>query len=484
MFFIMKSLTKKFFSSISNNINIILAIFSFSILSILIVYCLTASPIADVWYYFNRYHLARDHGIVQGFFIYIKDSFEHTGRFFQWIIIFFGFLLFKINAIKIIPILLLITLFVSISWLLYQLKLFKNNKLSIFSVSCILTISSILMLPSSFDSLLWLDASVSYLGSLACFILIINFIFLMIHKKIPLHYQIAIFLFVILSQSLIETVSIYIIAWLFLISSFLFITKRKKHLLTLLKFLISSIIGFLLVYFSYGSIKRRETSPELNLKWIFFDSFSSFSRMILEWKYILLFIPIIVLAGFILTNTKKINLSSKQLLLIALSIFMSATYPVFILNNIVQDYVPHRIMSLPIFATVISSFIIGISLQKSKLLKFKNNYKIFSVLLIIIVIISTPYIINNMRLRIEQTSLREHLLKVRDIDIKKQKNNGLDTYIIRELPNNLISNAEDMIYSPNSNKLHWTVTSYLEFNGINSNLDVNKIRVLKGNYDF
>ena len=141
-------------------------------------------------------------------------------------------------------------------------------------------------------------------------------------------------------------------------------------------------------------------------------------------------------------------------------------------------------MSLPIFATVISSFIIGISLQKSKLLKFKNNYKIFSVLLIIIVIISTPYIINNMRLRIEQTSLREHLLKVRDIDIKKQKNNGLDTYIIRELPNNLISNAEDMIYSPNSNKLHWTVTSYLEFNGINSNLDVNKIRVLKGNYDF
>ena len=89
-----------------------------------------------------------------------------------------------------------------------------------------------------------------------------------------------------------------------------------------------------------------------------------------------------------------------------------------------------------------------------------------------------------MRLRIEKTSLREHLLKVRDIDIKKQKNNGLDTYIIRELPNNLISNAEDMIYSPNSNKLHWTVTSYLEFNGINSKLDVNKIRVLKGNYDF
>ena len=151
MFFIMKSLTKKFFSSISNNINIILAIFSFSILSILIVYCLTASPIADIWYYFNRYHLARDHGIVQGFFVYIKDSFEHTGRFFQWIIIFFGFLLFKINAIKIIPILLLMTLFVSISWLLYQLKLFKNNKLSIFSVSCILSISSILMLPSSFD---------------------------------------------------------------------------------------------------------------------------------------------------------------------------------------------------------------------------------------------------------------------------------------------------------------------------------------------
>ena len=188
------------------NLTTVVWTFGIALMLILVIYSFMATPIADVWYYYNKYTDSIGRG---GMANYIWESLHHTGRVLQWIIVYVGFMFFKMQAVKIVPILLLIGLFGALFWLFKQLKLFqdKQENLRVAGLSLLITAASIMLLPSFFDSLLWLDAAAVYLGGLVMLVLNLNFLYILLFKKPAFITKIGIFVAMALGQTLSEPMS-------------------------------------------------------------------------------------------------------------------------------------------------------------------------------------------------------------------------------------------------------------------------------------
>ena len=477
-----KHFSKKIYQLCSGvNMTVVLWTFVISLALILILYSFMATPIADVWYYYNKYTDSIGNG---GVFNYVWESLNHTGRVLQWIIVYVGFLLFKMHAVKIVPILLLIALFGSLFWLFKQTRLFKGEQENIRTagVSLLITASSIMLLPSFFDTLLWLDAAAVYLGSLVMLVLDFNFLYILLFKKPVFIAKIGMVTAMTLGQTLSEPMSALMIGLTLLGAIAMLIRKDKRRAITLIISLGSLIAGFALLYFSSGSTNRRAVAmPGFDSEWVFVSSLHSFFNMIAEWKWWVMLMPIIIIITMMFVNVKQIKLRSRNVLFAALGVVAVTTYPIFVINNYSQNYVPHRVMTLPVFGIIIACVILGVFLAQIST-KFLGKYRhLVSMVCVAWIIICTPLIILMSVRNMEKLSLREKFVQTRNLQVDTQVRDGTYPIHIMVAPNLFRSNAEDFTYDDgpySKGGRGWVVNSYLKFKGIDESLPKESIDLI------
>lgn len=455
------------------NLTTVVWTFGIALMLILVIYSFMATPIADVWYYYNKYTDSIGHG---GMANYIWESLHHTGRVLQWIIVYVGFMFFKMQAVKIVPILLLIGLFGALFWLFKQLKLFqdKQENLRVAGLSLLITAASIMLLPSFFDSLLWLDAAAVYLGGLVMLVLNLNFLYILLFKKPAFITKIGIFVAMALGQTLSEPMSALMIGLTLLGTVVMIIARYRKRAITFAMSLGSLIAGFALLYLSPGSTSRRHTAmPGFDPHWVFADSINGFYNMTAEWKWWVMLLPIIIIVVMLFVSIQHIRLKARYTLLIALGIFAATTYPIFVMNNYSQNYIPHRVMTLPVFGVIAACMVLGVFLAQIGSKFLQRNRQIFVMTCIAWIVLCMPAIMLMSVRNMEKLSLREKFIQTRNGQVEAQVREGARPIRIMVTPNLLRSNAEDFTYDDgpySKGGRGWVANSYLKFKGIDENL--------------
>lgn len=179
---------------------LLLAVFVASLATILIIYGLLASPIADDWLYYYYYK--------QGFLSYLEAAMNHTGRLFQWLVVFVGYDLFGMKATKLIPVGLFIALSLSIFWLLRSVKILKGGVLLEGVIAGLLSCLIIFLQPSFFDAYLWLTSSTVYIASIIFLFVNTTFIYILLTKKTGLSMKLLAFLSLVVGQTFSEPTAV------------------------------------------------------------------------------------------------------------------------------------------------------------------------------------------------------------------------------------------------------------------------------------
>lgn len=472
-------MTRSFFSKKSSRLfsgaNLTLALWALgvSLLLILVMHCMLATPIADVWYYYNKFTDSSGHG---GIINYVHESLHHTGRVLQWAIVYVGFALFKMHAVKSVPVILLICLFGALFWLFKQLKIFhgQQENVRIAGLSLLISAASIVMLPSFFDSLLWLDAAAVYLAGLVMLVLNLNFLYLLLFKKPSLAAKIGMLFIMAIGQTLSEPMSALMIGLTMLGAIAMLIIKDKKRAATLFVAFLSLVAGFALLYFSPGSTGRRQAAmPGFDANWVFVESFNGFAQMIYEWKWWLMLLPIIMVITMLFVNIKKVKLKARHTLMVALAMFAATTYPVFVMNNYSQDYVPDRVMTLPVFGVIAASVVLGVFFAQVAKRFIKRHQSAFIMACMSWMIIIMPFAAFISARNMEKISLREKFVITREQQVNAQIQDGARPIRIMTAPNLLRSNAEDFTYDDgpySKGGRGWVANSYLKYKGLDERL--------------
>lgn len=448
------------------------------LITTLVLYSMLATPIADVWYYHNVYTNSLDRG---GLWEYIVQSLHHTGRVLQWIIVFVGFWLFKLQAVKIVPILLLAGLVLSIYWLLRQLRLFQGpqERLRAIVMSLLFGASSLYLLPSMFDSLLWLDAAAVYLAGLVMLMLNLNFLYLLLYRDPSLLVTVAMMTAMAIGQTLSEPMSALMIGLTALGTVVALIRHRSDEARKFAIALGAFLAGFALLYFSPGSVGRRQAAmPEFSWRWVLVDSLQGFGHMVREWHWWLLLLPILIIATALLVRSAKIRWSTTQLFGAATLIFSVTTYPVFVMNNYSQNYVPDRVMTLPVFGTLMAMFVIGLCLARGARSVMARYQRVAIMMCVGMVVVALPVVALLSTRTIQKVALRSQLAKTRELQVDAQIRQQTWPLRILTAPNLLKSNAEDLTYDKGPYSKHgrgWVANSYLKFKGLSEELPADAV---------
>lgn len=457
---------------------IVVGVFSVVLITTLVLYSMLATPIADVWYYHNVYTESLGRG---GLWEYIVQSLHHTGRVLQWIIVFVGFWLFKLQAVKIVPIVLLAGLVLSIYWLLRQLRLFQGpqERLRAIVMSSLLGASSLYLLPSMFDSLLWLDAAAVYLAGLVMLMLNLNFLYVLLYKNPSLSIVIAMIITMAIGQTLSEPMSALMIGLTMLGLLAAVIRHRGNEVKRFAIALGAYLAGFALLYFSPGSVGRRQAAmPEFSWRWVLIDSLQGFGHMIREWHWWLLLLPIVIVATTLLVRGTKIRWSTTQLLSAAILIFGLTTYPVFVMNNYSQNYVPDRVMTLPVFGTLMAVFVISLCLAQGMYSRSSRYRQVLAMICVGMVMVALPTVALLSARTVQKVALRSQLVKTRELQVDAQIRQQTWPLRILVAPNLLKSNAEDLTYDKGPYSKHgrgWVASSYLRFKGLSEELPADAV---------
>ena len=88
--------------------------------TMIIIFSLLSAPIADDWSFYSAAQK-------QPLWEYIARCMDHTGRIGQWALIWFGFKIFGMSAVRILPAAMFIMIAGLLVWLIKQLNIGKKN---------------------------------------------------------------------------------------------------------------------------------------------------------------------------------------------------------------------------------------------------------------------------------------------------------------------------------------------------------------------
>lgn len=451
--------------AIANNRKIsllLLAVFVASLATILIIYGLLASPIADDWLYYNYYK--------QGFLSYLEAAMNHTGRLFQWLVVFVGYDLFGMKATKLIPVGLFIALSLSIFWLLRSVKILKGGVLLEGVIAGLLSCLIIFLQPSFFDAYLWLTSSTVYIASIIFLFVNTTFIYILLTKKTGLSMKLLAFLSLVVGQTFSEPTAVFMIGMVALGMGLSALYRKRDYFIKLSLCLGALIGGFLIVYLSPGSVARRTTAPDFDPTWVFVDSLQGFSHMFFETGLWIVGASILFGSILLFVNKRKLTVKHQYVGMSAIIVFLASTYPIFALNNYTQEYVPDRIFVLPVTGTLVAVVLLAIYIALVAPWPKKLDAKtVVAPALAALLIVALPIFMYSGVKNIAKLSLRDKVAKERDYRTSEQIAAGKKTIEIMQAPKLVKGNADDFYYGDGQwdlNGRNWIVNSYLTFHGV------------------
>jgi hypothetical protein len=308
---------------------------SFTIASLLVFFflCILNNPIADDYAYFADLRSRGTFGFLEYHYL------DHSGRFGQALLVTLGWVFFGVISVKVMPLLLIIALGLSLSWLVWRfLPLERRNKPACCAIGFTIAAAVLVSMLSFYDSVLWWTASSIYLSSIIVLVLDAIFIhFLMTTKKVKAWQFALIVLFIVFGQGFSEIASV--IAGLGGITLGIILLVKKNWLLVRRLLIVGAAmaLGFALVYFSGGSMRRQSADAIGNIQSIWqlvFVAPAWFAKIFINnyhwWQGILL----LAVGGVIAPLLKKI--SRRQTMIVSGAIIvttLATTYIIFLFNS-------------------------------------------------------------------------------------------------------------------------------------------------------
>lgn len=429
--------------------------------TILVIYALLAAPIADDWVYYNYFE--------QGFTKYVDLAMGHTGRLFQWLLVYAGYELFGMAAVKFVPVALFVALILSIFWLIKTVKLLRGGLVAELGVSMLVACLMLFLQPSIFDTYLWLTSSTVYLASIVFLFLNATFVYILLTKKTAAYFKVLALFSLLIGQTFSEVTSIFMIGLVTVVLVLSFLCKKREYIAQLVLSWVALVSGLLIVYLSPGSIARRATSPDFDPSWVLFSSLRGYKEILFSHP-VLWFVgaAILGLVLILLVDTRRVNVKPRYMALLALFIFASTTYPVFALNNYTQAYVPDRIFTLSVVGILVT--VVFASIWLSKIVPVSNRWRGYAVpVLVGLMVLAIPLIGRMGAGDIARLSLRDRVTRYRDEHVALQLREGREVIEVAKAPKLLRGNADDFYYGDgqwDGYGRNWVANSYLEYMGM------------------
>ena len=423
------------------------------------------SPIADLWGYYGT---AEKHS----FFSYLHLTYiAHTARLSQWALIWVGYHIFGISFTQIYPFVAFAALTLILSLILLRSKLAKNVKKAV-SFSILASAAFLFTCPSLLDSFLWIDSNVVHFTSIIFSLLIVLEIISITQKMSRKQFIIrfiALLLICFIAQFFSELISIINVAFLGLfcvLQFFIFIRKKDKRAGLLLKVCIPSllvlIVGLLILYYSPARIARSAYSHSSFSLATIKESIKTYSSFFSHIP--LLAYALIVFAAFSFSSCIKSSILNKRGIALSFLVLIATSICSFIVICYAQGFAVPRTLTTTAFGfsfamIYILAFIIALIAKKVPNFTTVGFLLSFVIAFMFSVIFIPQYI--------EKIATRHFLASQRDINVKRQIEEGVEVVEISELPILVYGTAEDFYYytDPESGEELpiWVADQYVDF---------------------
>ena len=441
-----------------------------------LLHALAAAPIADDWSFYNTYQATN---IIQ----FMEVCMDHTGRIMQWLVIYVGFALFDMNAIKIVPTIMYGIFVVLLAILLWNMIAEKKKYSAAWSlvIGALVAGATVWCAPSVFDAFLWYDSSASYMGSLLS--LAANLVIMHRMASGRLGWATGVFFVavMILGQLFSEPTSLMSIGISVVCLMASVALKKRRAVRVFLLTTASLVSGFVVLYFSPGSIERRAAAPEWNLFSILQKSFDGYNILLGNGEFWWLMIPALVIAVAFYTRYNVLRIRPKTAFILALGTFIASTYPVFVLSHMSQGYIPYRVFTLPTFGTVVAIVLLSIcaaSVMSARRLRRAAPAIMMATLFVIL--LTMPIFVHRTYGSLAKMVLRQQLVVTRDEQVRMQIRDKEDVIEIVRAPLLLRGNAEDFYYvseAYGTNGRIWVLNTYLRYMGLDPEAPSDKVRI-------
>lgn len=407
---------------LENYIPFVIITFSVAILTVIVLMMAMMRPIADDYGYFADPYIGNPFKFAVHYYL------DWTGRVGQafWTSTLYN--IFGSSTVtwgSILQLFMFIGSTITLSWALLRNRLKSRPVVWVVAVGLLVSVSTLLLAPSLFDTALWLTSSTVYIGSLIAMSLSAAIALFFAKIKKVKHWQLGIlFVITFFAQTFNELTSVYMICGAALLLALHFLKQVKVHLPVTLTYLAASASGFLFMYFAPGTkIRQGILNVDKDLPSVLSGSFANLSRMEYLFTSFRVLIPIILaLVAYLILKQISVH-KNKQwigpLLLVASIVFVFGFYLSMRLS--IGDSVPFRAYTVPtIVASIAIAIGIGYLLHKNKFINKKQYTYIAPTVLTIAIVLTGIYAIKSIIPTVTAVAMRTNIYDARDASIRQQ----------------------------------------------------------------
>lgn len=446
----------------------VLALFAVALTSLFVYFASQASIIADDYSYFQVYRQA-DNPISAVAHHYLT----HNGRLGQATFFALTFALLGEAALNIVPALMLLIMITTVAYMVRHLSELSLAPVTVsHSLAAVFVIGALVLSPSMFDSYLWLTSSTVYLGGLTFTLITFALIISLSGKDVSIRGVLGIAVLALWAGMFTEPLTICtgIVGFL------LFLVGWKEQRVSLrsagLAVWLGSLAAFALIYFSPGTMARREYyGTEISLSAILKSmpaNLSTFAEHSQEWGYLL--IGVAALAFWGLTDSSwRTSLRPGRLFILAFTIFTIYFLGQIVIARTGSPDIALRTFTNPAFALA-ASFAFAVLALTRTVFSYRPSSQlplaVAAVLAGLALLPSIPYaqtVSQALTMRAEQLELREQ-------SVTHQLTAGGRTTQVELVPLNtpLVSEAVDLNYKDVS-QIEWVLEAISTWYGVEPN---------------
>lgn len=443
----------------------VLVLFAAVLTGTFIYFASQASIIADDYSYFQVYRQA-DNPVSAVVHHYLT----HNGRLGQATFFAFTFALMGEAALKIVPALMLLTMITTVAYIVRRLSVLNVAPLTVsHSLAAVFVIGALVLSPSMFDSYLWLTSSTVYLGGLTFTLMTFALALSLRGKDVSLLGALGLTASALWAGTFTEPLTICtgIVGFLLLLEGWR--TSKKSLRRVGLSLWIGSLIAFALIYFSPGTMARREYyGTEISLSAILKSmpgNLSLFSEHSQEWGYILIGISVLALWG-LTESTWRESLRLGRLLILAFTIFTIYFFGQIMIARTGSPDIALRTFTNPAFALAASFGLFVFTIVKVVASRRSSQLPLVTAVILagLACWSAVPYaqtVSQALTMRAEQLELREQ-----SVANQLSVENGGTKVELVPLNTPLVSEAVDLNYK-DAPQIEWVLDAISTWYGVN-----------------
>lgn len=426
-----------------------------------------ANPVADDYAYFTNLEAAGSP------LEHIATHYmTHNGRLAQNVVVTMSFVVFGKAAIQVIPALLLLGLAAAFGYLVYLLLPTGSRSVPLSAaIGATVTALGLFAMPSIFDTYLWFTSSTVYICSIIA--LVVNSclaIKMARADSLPAWLLTLILCSMLLSQSFSEPAALLAVAAAGAWAVWEFVRKRWRVLLRASLSFVALVLGFLMVFFSPGTIARRaELDNPVSLRHVFLGALEHYPTLferIDGWVVALVLFAALVIAMNIGPLASPIAFHANAFAIASL-IFGGSTYLVFAASNFGSTYFPYRNFTLPTFGLIVAITVAAASLFKAVIdsVPLSGLGRLALPAALTLGAIALPGALSAAALQMKALGVRDSAVAVREIEVSKQLQSGASTIFLRAAPVLVVSEAVE-VENPSVGQIPWLIEGVRAWYGI------------------